>query len=181
MKWMIGSIAVVLSVVAIGCKDTGSGADKPATQPLASLPPGFILSEQPADALDVATAKQKLAAGDQIVVQGRIGGRVEPFVAERAIFQLVDTSIPTCIDKHGDGCPTPWDYCCEPKDQVAAKSLTVQVVDGEGKPLRTSIKGTGGLDPMANVVIRGKVDQKDEHSMVIRADGIYVQPPQVAG
>lgn len=141
-----------------------------------ALPDGIILAEAPADALDVAEAKNAAQVGERVVVRGLIGGRREPFVAERAMFQLVDTSLPTCADKHGDGCPTPWDYCCEPKDQITAKSATVQITDGEGKPLALSLKGTRGLEPMARVIVRGVVAQRpDENVMIVNADGIYVE------
>lgn len=177
MNYRILSTAVLAAVLATGCKqsDQPESSTPAATQPAAALPAGLILAEAPPQPLEVVAAKKK-EVGDEVVVRGRIGGREEPFVEGRAIFQLVDSSLPTCSENPGDGCKTPWDYCCEPKAVITAKSLTVQVVGPDGKPLQASLKGQGGLVPMARVIIRGKVEQKpDEKTMTVRADGIYVE------
>jgi len=171
--------AFVFVVVGAGCKQAEHAArdETRATQPAAALPEGLILTEAPQGPLSVLAAKKSLQTGDDVVVRGLIGGRVEPFVAGRAIFQLVDSSIPTCAARGGDDhCRTPWDYCCEPKEEVTAKSVTVQVVGKDGKPLEIQLKGAGGLNPMARIIVRGKVDQKpDANTMIIRAEGIYVE------
>lgn len=177
------SLMAVLSLVLAGLLLTSGCDSRGGTEATnqggtgqAALPDGIILAEAPADARDVAETKNAAQAGERVVVRGVIGGRRNPFVAERAMFQLVDTSLPTCADKHGDGCPTPWDYCCEPKDQITAKSATVQITDGQGKPLNVSLKGKGGLEPMARVIVRGVVGQRpDENVMIVNADGIYVE------
>ena len=178
MNYWTLSTAVLAAVLVTGCEQSDqarSGAPV-TTQPSAALPSGLILAEAPKQPLEVVAAKREAKVGDDVVVRGRIGGREEPFVEGRAIFQLVDSSLPTCSENPGDGCKTPWDYCCEPKDQITAKSVTVQVVGPDGKPLHTSLKGQGGLVPMAKVIIRGKVEQKpDENTMTVRAEGIYVE------
>ncbi|GMU20805.1 MAG: hypothetical protein AMXMBFR13_09010 [Phycisphaerae bacterium] len=176
-RWTLFAAAFA-AVLATGCERSDqTQSNSPGThEPAAALPPGLILAESPPQAKNVVEAKKEAQIGEEVVVRGRIGGRGEPFVENRAIFQLVDSSLPTCADNPGDGCKTPWDYCCEPKDQITAKSMTVQIVGADGKPLRTNLKGQGGLVPMAKVVIRGKVEQKpDENTMTVRADGIYVE------
>jgi hypothetical protein len=153
-----------------------------ASQPSAGLPAGLILAAAPADARNVVDAKKEAKAGEEIVVQGKIGGQVKPFVEGRAIFQLVDSSLPTCSMNPGDNCETPWDYCCEPKDQIAAKSITVQVVGDDGKPLKVDLNGQGGLKPMAKVVVRGKVGERpDERTLTVRAEGIFVDTSSPKG
>lgn len=164
------------AILTTGCKKDAPAAaeNKPAAAASSALPTGLILTEAPKNPLDIITAKKTLKAGDDIVVRGRIGGRKEPFVESRAIFQLVDASVPICSDKAM--CDTPWDYCCEPKDNVTAKSITVQIVGPNGKPLQADVKGQGGLKPAAKIIVRGKVEQKpDEKVMIVRADGIYVE------
>ncbi|MEY4228517.1 MAG: hypothetical protein RLZ84_1109, partial [Actinomycetota bacterium] len=44
---------------------------------------------------------------------GRIGGSEQPFMADRAMFVLVDPSVKLCgEDEPGDDhCPTPYDFC----------------------------------------------------------------------
>lgn len=162
---------------------TGAGCDsrqKPTahstgSQSTTTMPADLILTQAPEGAVDVVAAKQSAQPGDLVVVRGKIGGRKDPFVEGRAIFQLVDASLPTCADNPGDGCPTPWDYCCEPKDQVAAKSTTVQVTGTDGKPLALNLNASGGFKPMATVIVRGKVAARpNESTMIVNADGIYV-------
>ncbi len=47
-------------------------------------------------------------------LSGRIGGSEKPFVDGLAAFTIVDLKVPYCADD--EGCPTPWDYCCNQKD-----------------------------------------------------------------
>lgn len=180
MRSRFGLVALVssglLGLVVAGCRSSSDqGSANAASQPAAALPADLILKEPPDGALDVTAAKQLAQPGESVVMRGRIGGRVEPFVENRAVFQLVDLSVPTCADNSGDGCKTPWDYCCEPKDQITAKSATIQITGADGKPLPVSVKGQEGLSPMAKVVVRGKVSAKPNDAvLIVDADGIYV-------
>lgn len=167
-----------------GCEDSAdkrTSGGQAVSQTSAALPIGVILTAAPADPQNVVEARSKAKAGDEIVVQGRIGGQVRPFVEGRAMFQLVDLSLPTCNMTPGDTCETPWDYCCEPKDQLAAKSVTIQIVGDNGKLLAVDLNGQHGLKPMARVIVRGTVDRKsDEKAIVIQANGIYVDTEKPA-
>lgn len=165
-------------LIGAGCsRGDQAAATKPTLQNPAALPEGMLLASAPEDAVELAQAKHGAQQGDQVTVRGRIGGRRDPFVAGRAIFQLVDSSLPTCADKHGDGCPTPWDYCCESKEDITAKSATVQLTGEDGKPLAMSINGVSGIKPMATVVVRGTVAERpNETVMVINAEGLHVEP-----
>lgn len=178
MNYVTIFAALLTAALATGCRqsDQAQSSTPGATQPAAGLPSDLMLAESPAEPRDVVVVKQEAKVGEDVVVRGRIGGRVQPFVEGRAIFQLVDSSLPTCSEIPGDGCKTPWDYCCEPKDQITARSMTIQVVGPDGKPLRTNLEGRGGLVPMAKVIIRGKVEQKPaDKTMVVSAEGIYVE------
>lgn len=95
-------------------------------------PPAWLLATEPAGALSVADAKADATEGETIVVRGRIGGRKAPISADSPVFVIVDLSLPHCGEDPDDKCPTPWDYCCEPKSDLAARSATVQIVDAEG-------------------------------------------------
>jgi hypothetical protein len=74
----------------------------------------------------------------------------------------------------GDGCPTPWDACCEDPDELLAKSATVQVIDEQGRPIRRGLDGVGGIAPNKPLVIKGTVREAQGPSIVIDADGVYV-------
>ena len=139
------------------------------------LPDSLFLAAMPDGVQKLIDVKPSAKVGDTVVFEARIGGRVDPFVDGRAVFLVVDSKIPTCKDKH-DACKTPWDYCCEPRDRLVQHSGTVQIVDAQGNPMRMSIKGINGLDPMRRVFVVGTVSAKDwAGSFVVDATGIHIE------
>ena len=176
----IGTVMCIAALLLTGCgsEEPQSTANKPGSQAATSgVPEGIFLSEAPENAQPLGEIKRTASIGDEVVFSGRIGGRVNPFVDERAVFIIADTSLKICSELHGDSCPTPWDYCCEPRDSLMANTASVQIVDGEGKPLKMSLRGDHGLVETATVFVRGKVTAKDEAgTLVVNATGLYVQP-----
>jgi hypothetical protein len=86
----------------------------------------------------------------------------------------VDLSVRSCKDIPGDTCETPWDYCCEP--DVNKSSATVQVLGTDGRPLKVGLKGVGGLQPLAEVTVKGKLGKTQEGApLVVNATGIHVK------
>jgi len=159
--------------LASGCERKTSSGGKAETANEASLPPGLLLSTEPSNALGVKDAKA--SSDEELVVRGRIGGRVDPFVAGSAIFLLVDKSLKMCNERHGDGCRTPWDYCCEPREDLIAGMAMVQVVGDDGRPLNVGLRGRSGLEPGAEVVVVGRrAPEQEPGALVINARGIYV-------
>ncbi len=172
--------AILGLAVLAGCDGqrgaAGGKAENPAAAEVA-LPAELFVSTPPADAKPVADVKKQAAVGDAVVLVGRIGGQLEPFVESRAMFLLADKSLPMCSDRGDDHCPTPWDACCEPQQDITAKTTTIQVVDGQGKPLKRGLNNAKGLKPLAEVVVKGTVALKpDEKTMVVNATAIYVKP-----
>jgi len=168
---LVGGV-VLLCVIGCNRSATDAGHAKNAS---AALPAGLLVEEPPPHAREVGEARRAAAEGDTLAVRGRIGGRRQPFVEGRAIFTLADLSIPTCADKDDDHCTTPWDYCCEPPDHLAAHLLTVQVVDADGRPLAADLSAAG-LEPMAEVVVQGRVSQKiDDKVLILDASAIHVR------
>jgi len=141
----------------------------------AALPAGLFVDAPPAGARNVAEVKADAEASGEVVIQGRIGGRPEPFVNGAALFLLADSAVKTCDELHGDGCPTPWDYCCEPRESLAAGTATVQVLGADGRPLRVGLNGQHGLSPKATVTLVGDVAPRvDTSTLVINARRIHV-------
>jgi hypothetical protein len=166
---------------AIAACDGGSPAttDKPVSEiasPAPAVPADLFLAQAPAEARGVGAVKADPQASGEVVVYGRIGGRVEPFVSGMAIFLLADTEMEACNEKGNDHCATPWDYCCEPRESLLAKTATIQVVGNDGKPLRVDLSGRHGLDPLREIVVRGEIAQREGDALVINATGIYVKP-----
>ncbi len=140
-----------------------------------ALPDTLFVTVAPAEPRELGDVKADASAEGAVVLRGRIGGRVEPFVKDRAIFMLADCRMPTCRDRHGDGCPTPWDYCCEPKDELLARTASVQVVGPDGQPLKVGLQGQHGLEPMAEIVVSGRIASRDGGTLLINADRIFVK------
>jgi len=174
-------LAALLALIVIGCdRDDNAassqqgGAAATASAPAEAVPAGLILASAPGEAKDVNAIKASAKEGDEVVLRGRVGGSIHPIVDGRAAFQVVDLSVKSCKEIPGDTCETPWDYCCEP--DVAKSTATVQVVGGDGKPLKTGLKGVGGLAPLAEVTVKGKVGKTAEGApLVVNATGIHVK------
>lgn len=179
MKYCTITTVAMLALLLTGCQNE-SAANKDETPQTASgetaaLPTDLFTEEAPADARAVGDLKADLDTTGDVVVHGRIGGRVEPFLDNAAVFLLADASMKSCDELHGDSCPTPWDYCCEPRDSLTAKTATVQVVDDAGKPLKLGLKGAHGLEPSAYVTIAGEIAPRaGTETLVINAKEIYV-------
>lgn len=175
------SSVVISALVLVGCDDkpaTTATPSAPAATPTeanAALPANLRLSAAPADAKGVAEIKATAKDGQRVTLRGVVAGRAEPIAANRAILTLLDSSIKTCNANPGDSCKTPWDACCEPADVLAKNSVTVQVVDSEGRPLKTSLTQLEGLKPLAKLTVTGVVMASSPESMLINADGLFVK------
>jgi hypothetical protein len=172
------TLGMLVCGAAVGCDDkNGQQAAAPApAQPAEALPANLIVATPPAEAKEVVEAR-KANDGDEVVVRGRIGGSAKPFTEGRAVFQLVDLAMKTCNQASPmDDCKTPWDYCCDDKADVFAKSVTVQVLGPSGQPLRASLDGVGGLKPMGEVAVKGTVKKSpDGKAVTVNATELYVK------
>lgn len=88
----------------------------------------YVLEADYADAIPVKEAREK-GEGDEIVVFGRVRSEHDGSGA----FTIIDQTMPYCGEVRKCGCPTPWDYCCEQPEQVAALSIPVEIHDARGE------------------------------------------------
>ena len=139
------------------------------------MPADVFSAAAPDGAVSLIAAKTEAKTGDRVVFEAVVGGRAMPFVENRAVFFVTDPSIPSCDQLHGDRCKQPWDYCCEPKDNLLKHMATVQIVDASGRPLRASIEGAHGLDPLAKIVVTGTVLQKEDGVFIVNAERVHVR------
>jgi len=142
------------------------------SSPSASSPPAagaaWLLDSEPAGARSVAEAKASAAEGDRVVLRGRIGGRPQPVSGESPVFTVMDLALPYCGQETDDGCPTPWDYCCEPSEAIAASSATVQVAGAADGAVAEN------LAPLDEVVVVGTVGPRPSESVLtVRAEGVH--------
>jgi hypothetical protein len=144
--------------------------------PAPKIPDATFVDEEPADAKCVAEVKKAAKKGERVVVKAKVGGRSEPFVKNRAMLVVADRCMKSCDQIPGDTCAKPWDYCCEPPESLKANTMTVQFVGADGKVLKTGAQGVHGLEPLALVVIVGKVVERDDKgTFVVQAEKVFVE------
>lgn len=163
------ALAAAIAALAL----VGACAEKSETASAPRQSSAWLLASMPEGAKPVAEVKIFAREGDTVVVRGRIGGRVEPITKGSPVFIIMDTSIPTCDELEDDHCPTPWDYCCETPEAIAANNATVQLVTQEGAPLTADLLAEG-LKPQDEVVVVGTVGPRpSETVLTIRATGVH--------
>lgn len=170
-------ILAMLPFANIACSESNTSDAKQA----GSMPTSWLLQSEPSGAKGVGEVKADALENAQVVVRGRIGGRMEPLTAQSPVFIIVDLKIPHCGELPDDHCKTPWDYCCEPRDSLTAHSATVQLVAPDGSPLDVD-PVAAGLRPLDEVVVVGSVGPRPGTDVLtIRATGVYRtgQPSQV--
>jgi len=168
-------LALALVFTLISCKK-----EEQATQSASateSLPAGLFVKAPPAGAVDVVVARKSAKDGERIVIKGWVGGQKEPLAVNRAIMTIADMGLPTCDKTPMDTCETPWDSCCQPPDEISAKRISVQVVGNDGRPLKTGLRGAGGVTPTKHVVVAGIAKMTPgSDSLVVEAQQLYVAP-----
>ncbi len=174
-------LALASLIAATGCSSSSSPSEKPdvAAQaaPAKPSPEGekLMLAALPEKHQSVIEARESAKDGDEVAVLGRIGGSTDPWVEGRAAFQIVDPSLIPCNEIEGDGCPTPWDYCCD-TDRLPKSMATVKFVDESGKTIETDARKLLGLKELTHVVIKGKAQRDEAGNLTVLASGVFVQP-----
>lgn len=165
-------LAILTAVLWTGLT-TPSSADRvagPTKTGNVGLPADLFITSAPAEAVDVGDARKTAVEGKPIVMRGQIGGLAKPFAEKYAMFVVCDKRLVVCAS----ACSQPGDFCSVPRDQLMANMATIQVVDGNGTPLKASVQGLNGLRPLSEVVIEGTVAKKDNNVLIVNARSIYV-------
>lgn len=164
-----GALVIALVVAA---------ADARAELDVQTVRGGLVLAEEPAGAVTLAAAREKLTTAPQpVVIVGRIAGRgAEPFVDGKASFSLLEVP-----DDHAakpghkpEDCP----FC--KKKAANAPIAAVRFVGADGKELPVDARKLFGVEAGSVVVVRGSgvFDPKLGIPVLqITADGIHVRPP----
>lgn len=178
---LMSILAVTLVTFADGCtksesQSSGNSGSNGGDTVSADKAAWLLASAPQGDVMSVAQAKADATEGQTIMVLGRIGGRMEPLSSDSAVFVIVDMEILHCGQMgEKDHCPTPWDYCCEPPDNLAANSATVQLVNAEaGDALEDVDPIAAGLEPLDEVIIVGTVGPRPSPEVLtIQATGVH--------
>ena len=173
--FLSGSVfALMASLALIGCSEPE--AESTASTYDASR---FVLASEPEGGLDVIAARESAEDQSDIVVVGRIGGGLNPWVEGRAAFQIVDASLLACSDEKEDGepcsCQTPWDYCCE-TDKLPGAMALVQFVETDGATVKADARNAFNLKELQTVVVKGKAKRDDVGNLTVLATGMFIRP-----
>jgi hypothetical protein len=168
----IGAIAISLSLIGCGQSDTASNVETADGSTPSAADALYVVSEEPEGALPVGDARKSIKDKEEIVLEGRIGGSTKPFVDGIAAFTIVDTKVPYCSED--EGCPTPWDYCCE-QNAVKDNIATVKLVDADGKPVMKDARQLLGIKELNTVIVKGIATRDDEGNLSVQADEVFVK------
>ncbi len=163
---------IFLALAAVLLAACGDATDEQ-TPPAAAAPEvtAMKLAAEPEGVRDVAEVKEAAKVGDEVVVFGR----VRKFSEGYASFVLTGPEMRHCAEREADTCPTPWDYCCEDSEDVAAHSLNVEFREGD-RPFKEKLEGRHGLKLLADVVVKGKIAEIRGDNVTIAAEGFFVRP-----
>lgn len=179
IKFMI--IVLLFTFLFIGCSDksvpttenktqavTPTNTENSAGNPLDKL----LLTTEPTPASSVVETKEKVKDGEEVIVHGR----VKDFVKGYAVLVIADTSMKACIDNTEETCPTPWDYCCNPKEKIQKSVATVQLTEDGTTPIKTELEGFKGLQRLSSyVTVKGKAKRDEAGNLTIIASNIFIK------
>ena len=171
-------VILIVSSNLIGCTSENSSTtsngslDQPDVAVVDSS--AYLLPTEPKEPASVIGVREEAANGDDVLLIGCIGGSSDPWIAGRAAFTLVDLSIKPCNEKLDDGCPTPWDYCCE-TDKLPNAGALIKFVDDSGSVLKADPQTLFGVKELSTVIIKGSAQRDDTNNLTVLANGIFVK------
>ncbi len=169
LQKLFSGMLLTLPLLAAGC---ATEVSKPPVATASAEGKAYLLASEPAAAKGVKETRVDAKDADEITIVGRIGGDANPWVEDQAAFMLVDTSLTPCADS--EGCPTPWDYCCQTDELPACKAM-VKVVDSDGKMVAKDARKLLGVKELQTVVVHGKAKRDEAGNLTVLADGIFVR------
>jgi len=171
-RTLLSSASVAALFILAGCTESLPPTATQATSATAGK--NYLLEQEPDGAQEVTAVRNEAEDQQDVVVVGRIGGRENPWVQNSAAFSIVDRSLKACNEIHGDGCTTPWDYCCEPN--LPKSTLLVMIHDKEGKLVKNDARSLLGVKELDTVVVQGKAKRDEAGNVTLLTTKIYVSP-----
>jgi hypothetical protein len=163
------SAALVAAGFLAGC---GTAPNAPTSAAPSAEGAAYRLASEPAGAKGVKETRADAKDDQEVTLVGRIGGDANPWVEGQAAFVLMDSVLKPC--SADEGCPTPWDCCCDPNLSPETKTL-VKIVDGSGKTVSMDAKKLLGLKELQTVVVHGRAKRDETGNLTVLADGVFVR------
>jgi len=182
MKNDEGGSMKVMTVMMLGCVCLVAACSRNEPELINIAPPpamaGVFVTEAPSGTpVPIPEARNTFKPGDSVLLEGRIMGVRDPFVASHAVFILGDNGTITPCTEMGDDdhCQIPWDACCDPIEVRSAGTATIQVPGADGNVIAHGLKGVGGLKVLSRVTVSGVVDaMSSSGAFVVNAKAIFV-------
>ncbi|MBK8975586.1 MAG: hypothetical protein IPM29_06645 [Planctomycetes bacterium] len=170
------TIPILLGALALTSCSKDPAAEsggRPSPAPAAAMQ-ALVLRADPGPSLGVDEAK-RAGATPRVAVEGRVHDVIKGF----AILKLMDASLPYCgQDGEKDRCRTPWDYCCETKEERLAHSLLVEFRGADGSPVATPVIPEARRCDLVKVT--GALTIDEQGNPVLIADGLFrVERPEL--
>lgn len=171
------NILLALALVLVSCNDTQETTTGKTASTEGTTLENVILDDAPEEPRSISDVRQDPTPGEEVVISGKVMGRMDPFVEGRAILTLGDPTKITSCDLHpGDSCQTPWDVCCDDPDVIKASIASIQVVDSDGKLIKQSLKGVNGIKELSELVVKGTIAEgSNKDALIVNASGIYLK------
>ena len=170
LNWIAKTLFLAAPLaLASGC---GTSTPSPVTSGPSAEGADYLLASEPAAAKGVKDVRAEAKDAEAVTLVGRIGGDTNPWIEGQAAFLVVDSALKPCDEK--EGCPTPWDYCCDAGDLPANKAM-VKIVDSSGNTVATDARKLLGLKELQTVVVHGKAKRDEAGNLTVLADGIFVR------
>jgi hypothetical protein len=168
------SVTVLLLAACKESPQAGPPRDDAASSAEKLLLESVLNSSPNGEAKSIRDVKATAKPGDEVTLTGRVMGNLKPFVDGRAAFILADPSLITaCSDQPGDGCETPWDACCNTKEEKTKAIATIQIVNAEGRVLKQAVEGAGGIAKLASLNVSGTVAEGSSgQTLIVNAKAI---------
>lgn len=173
MKSFFNFGLAALLLIASGCSDKADVASTPNQDTATAAASPYAAESEPDGAIPVGEARENTEDGQDVTLVGLVGGSSEPFVDGLAAFTIVDPKVPYCADD--EGCPTPWDYCCQ-TDAVKDNIATVKIVDDTGNPVAQDAREFLSVKELSTVVVTGKAQRDDQGNLTVAAKQVFVRP-----
>ena len=180
---LLFTITLCLAVTSCGGGDDEASNNENTASSAFDALQALLLPKAPEGPLTITEARKKPAPGTKIIVSGKVMGNRNPIIQSRALLTLGDPDrLDSCDLIPGDDCPTPWDVCCSDPDVVRASIATIQVIDENGKPVKSGLRGLGGLQELSNLIVVGEVaKESNAENFLVNATGIHVIASKAAG
>lgn len=130
------------------------------------------------NAQHISTVFADPTPGKEVVIQGEIMGKTEPFIDSRAMVMLGDPTKITPCNRNGCECTTPWDNCCEDPQTLKKSVTTIQFLDNAGKVIKHGLKGYKGIKELSFLTVKGTIAEgSNTDNLLINAQAFHITDP----